>query len=312
MKWPIQGRPSKKEWKIWGSMLKLHFCSSSTNLKTTLGEWLTVQKEQWWYSPSEDSLCFGPIDVEGLQRWVPKVRKCRGRNRVFVPSKSFLPPNDLQPAIVECQGASAWFSGSAPVTSLVQLPHEMSHYSKVWSSLPPDIQWPLENCKGWENIDNLRIAHNEGYLIASTDGSHKEGRGTASWRIRDARNASIILTGENISPGSSIYQDSTRAELSGCYGIACAFHFLHVLTPLPEKYMTMVCDSTSAFDKILSGPVKLKSPHCDIVTGFKAIVRNLPTQWKLHHVEGHQDKHTPFSKMDMWGQENDLCDKAAG
>lgn len=65
------------------------------------------------------------------------------------------------------------------------------------------------------------------------------------------------------------------------------FHFLHALFPLSEKCITMVCDSTLAFNKILSGSVKLKSPHCDIVAGFKATVRNLPTRWKLYHVEGH-------------------------
>ena len=130
--------------------------------------------------------------------------------------------------------------------------------------------------------------------------------------MRDARNASIILTGKQASPGSSCYQDSTRAELSGCYGTACFFHLLHALSPLSEKCATMSCDSTSAFDKLSSSPVKLKCPHCDIVAGFNAIVRNLPTRWKLHHVDGHQDKHAPFKKLDVWAQENSLCDKAAG
>ena len=159
IKWPNQGRPSKKEWSTWESMLRLHFCSSFTNLKVRLGDWVTQLREQWWYSPLEDSLYYGPLDNECLQRWIPKNRKCHGSNRVFVPSKSFSPPNDLQTAIVESRGALAWFSGSAPSISLDLPQNNTSQFSKMWSLLPPGIKWPLEHCKGWENLDDLHLAY---------------------------------------------------------------------------------------------------------------------------------------------------------
>lgn len=198
-------------------MLQLHIYQSKSNSKVELGDWLASPQEQWRCSPSEDLLCLGNIGDTMLQRWMLHAHGHRGRSKFF------------QPAVVELHGASAFFSGSTPLLSPRPPLHDSSRFSKIWSSLPPEIQWLLENCEGWEHLEHLVQAHKDGHLIVSTDGSHKDGVGTAAWRIRDARYSSKICLGEHISPGSSIHQDSTRAELSGCHGIAYALHFISLI-----------------------------------------------------------------------------------
>lgn len=71
----------------------------------------------------------------------------------------------------------------------------------------------------------------------------------------------------------------------------------------------MVCNSTSALGKLLSNTIlSCKKAHYEIAAGTQTLFRLVPNvSWKLYHVNGHQDRHTMFSELDMWAKENFFC-----
>jgi len=87
-----------------------------------------------------------------------------------------------------------------------------------------------------------------------------------------------------------------------------------MLTPLRPSCITLTCDSSSAFKKILSSSIlTCRKPYYDIASSIKALFLEIPqVKIKLHHVDGHQDQHKSFSQLDMWAKENYWCDQEAG
>jgi hypothetical protein len=166
----------------------------------------------------------------------------------------------------------------------------------------------------WES---LKIPNNLGQLlqanadiIAVSDGSFKDGHGTAAWVLMITEDTSI--TGKMITPGTSKIQSAYRSELAGLYGILCT------ITMLEQRFnhkasITIGCDGLSALQRVFVplDCVDTNSLHYDLITACRSLW--LKSSWKVHwhHVRGHQDDVRPASALTIWERLNVQMDHAA-
>ena len=314
LEWPSQPPPSPLEWKVWTRILQKNICSPQPHkLLNNLGPWKATHSVRWWYSPQSDRLYFGTCQDSLVQCWIPKSQRSRGRKKTFIPSQLSHVSAPVYPAICEQRGAELTFSGYAPFSTTEPRRNPVCSIEEAIAFLPDECKWALHRSEGWHHLPSIIESLDSGTFVASADGSYKNGRGTAAWRICDFRRPHICIKGVILSPGESSYQDSTRAELSGHYAIGCAIWAISKLYSLQGSIITVVCDSTSSMQKILpSTRLKCNQPHYDLGHSIKCIMRQTFLKWRLHHVEGHENRTTHFEELDLWAKMNVYCDRAAG
>ena len=198
----------------------------------------------WWYDSSDDSLHFGSAAGKEAQRWIPTTRKARGVNRKYeTVSINSRIPYQSTPAICIHQGKHIYYTGTYNVldSTAVHIKTSDTMFTRYLRSLPTALQWAIEHSSGWHNLPALLEAFQTGNLIGVTDGSYKSERGTAHWIICDQRNPNIRMRGDVHTPGEANHQQSTRAELSGLYGLATMAKVMSQLQP--SGTFRVGCDS---------------------------------------------------------------------
>jgi hypothetical protein len=154
------------------------------------------------------------------------------------------------------------------------------------------------------------LQHGLGILRAVSDGSFKEGHGTAAWMIVISPTCTIY--GVTVAPGSVDDQSAYRSELTGIYGIAMTIRHL-------EKHyhykgeVTIGCDGLSALYKAshdidFSNP---NEPQFDLITAIRQTRHASSSTWQWRHIKGHQDDVCPLQELDQWSLWNIEMDKAA-
>ena len=312
--WPKQPRPSKSEWRVWNRLLQSTICRFAPNqLVTPLGKWTATHSTRWWYSPSDQLLFYGPkTPTQPIQCWTPSSPHQRGPSKRYVQlSFTSAAPTTVYPAVCEQLGDRVTFTGYSPFAT--NPPPLDDRIEATIQTLPKSCQWALQRSEGWHHLADILLAFSSGTFVASTDGSFKDGRGSAAWRICDFNHPRRCIKGVLLSPGDPEYQDSTRAELAGLYAIACAIWVISKLHTIDNFTVTVGCDSTSALEKILpSTYLKCSQAHYDLAHSVKSLIRQTHLRWALHHVEGHQNRHKAFHDLDLWAKMNVYCDRAAG
>jgi hypothetical protein len=77
--------------------------------------------------------------------------------------------------------------------------------------------------------------------------------------------------------------------------------------------ITIGCDGLSALNRAFSVVSILdpNEPSYDLLGAIKHYQAHSTIQWKIQHVEGHQDDHTALYKLDRWSKLNIEMDKLA-
>ena len=159
---------------------------------------------------------------------------------------------------------------------------------------------------------NIASAIKEGAAIAVSDGSYKETFGTAAWVIEGSDDQGRI-SGRVITPGGSESQSPYRSELKGIYATMIVVHNICSYYQITSGTIEFACDGLSALDRAFShvSLISVEEPSYDLLIAIRNLWAYSPIQWKIRHVEGHQDDNCPAESLDRWGKLNVEMDLAA-
>lgn len=160
-------------------------------------------------------------------------------------------------------------------------------------------------------------------INAVSNGSFKHSRGTSAWTsVHKVTDQS--LRGSDVIPGQMRGQSACQSELGRLYSII--FFIIKFLTKtLGEAAKTtsftigVGCDGKSALGQVFLDDrhiqsrdpdfdiIQSRNPDFDIITACRRRLAEFPNiMWDHGHIDGHQDKNTPYQELDPWAQLN--CD----
>jgi hypothetical protein len=172
-------------------------------------------------------------------------------------------------------------------------------------------QWLVDDGKA------MAQAAQKGAAIAVSNGSCKDGRGTAAFMLKTSEQLQEEggIVGVNLTPGKKENQTSHRSKLGGASGIVEATGTICKL----QRSIT----SISAVEAGLDGDQEMKNAFgdwpsdpqqvdcCNLLEDLRNKTKQSPLKWRGCWVEGHQDNQTRFEDLDRWGKLNAECDGLA-
>lgn len=139
--------------------------------------------------------------------------------------------------------------------------------------------------------EGLTIAQalTDGTAVAVSDGSLKNGLGTAAFTIESSTYENRVH-GVNKVPGPIGDGDSYRCELAGLYSIVVIVTTIARYYHLPHGKCTIACDNESSLKVFLPDFCpNPKGASYDLVSAIWNILQESPIEWSAVHVKGHQD-----------------------
>ncbi len=309
--WPVQTLPPPRDWALWRKALiaSLGVHPLHRTFSPGLGPWLDSALEWiWFYSPSEERL-FARAN-NGWQSFsrAPGRRSRSGTSRFHVhPINLVAPlpnsPVDVLRTTVARQGNFHIMMGTVP-----EAPRASSTSSGSLDSflakLPESARWAVQHISPHDNGNLVAAAIQNHVGVAVSDGSFKNGHGTASWVLEGLNNVGR-LQGNVVVPGRADDQCSYRSELTGLYSIALMVHSLCQVHGIISGSMEVGCDGLEALRRTCS-PHFRPSPsdaHFDLIVATRSIMASCPITWHHRHVKGHQDN-DPTALLDRWATLN--------
>jgi hypothetical protein len=231
---PTQGYPSREAWATWQRALrKLCQNDQSFRLKERLGRWIDRDSIRWWYDQRTQRLydsAVTPIKKFQLTRRT----STRSSTSLFSEMGSVhnLPPQ-AQPATVQ-----------------------LNHCTRLTGlgSLADSLKTIHIDCPDWiiNNIQLLpdamyQFKQNQHSLIAVSDGSFKNGHGTAAWILYFSDSCSCV--GRVVVLGGAQDQSAYRSELTGLYATAISVRLLERRFGIIGS-VTVGCDGLSALHQV--------------------------------------------------------------
>ena len=147
----------------------------------------------------------------------------------------------------------------------------------------------------------------KGSAIAISNGSYKDGHGTASWTIQDEAGHSV--DGNVVCPGLAQDMSSYRSELVGLYSVALITLHICNFFRIQDGAITIGCDGRSALNQVFQSHIEVDDPCHDLVLATRHLIKSSSIAWKPLHVKGHQD--STGAVLDRWASLNVLMDSRA-
>jgi hypothetical protein len=152
----------------------------------------------------------------------------------------------------------------------------------------------------------------QGTAVAVCDGSYKDHFGTAGFVIQRGDNDEERIVGAHVTPGHPDESNAYRSELGGILAIVIVTEAIAKLHDIQEGKIELGCDCESGIIAIFEHTYDTpKQPHHDLIHEIRKKLSHSRLKWTPRHVDGHQDKHTSYLRLDMWGQLNVEMDSLA-
>jgi len=178
--WPIYPKPPHSTWTIWQKCISRAFIRRGRKVRTFLGKWIVWDTNWQWYTTKDGSLY---SLSEGLWYCHAPILKRNCLPTYEVEPCSCVPPRNPQRATVYKKGNRLICTGSADFSS-ISLPIPISFYDYLTTKTL--IRWCLDSLHMNEDGLALATAITDGLsanIMAISDGSFKDGFGTAAWTI---------------------------------------------------------------------------------------------------------------------------------
>jgi len=267
--WPTGDKPSVADWEEWRKCLRLLFLSRGRRLKHPLGPWITLDPSWRWFRsasvPGLFSQQSGIWLVHHPGQFSRRIQKFSLQGHQYLGSL----PGDLSPSkvIITPHGiSSSGFSPSIPQpTHDSFLSYLRSNSSELWCF--SDISfYPAD-------LGLLAPLIQNGGLVAVSDGSYKNGAGSASWILESTDRAA---------------HSSYRSELMGILSIFLMVDKLVTFYHVPHGIIEVACDGDSALrassrhrylPSTSSGPSLLSSGDLCILKDTRIVM----STWRTSH-----------------------------
>ena len=303
LEWVIQGEPTPTDWTAWRRALTITLCSGEdTRLSTPLGFWLNdadrILTEWLWFWDPQDKNLYKKYGQGWLRyRQSSPGRRTRARHMGFQ-SPVYVNGDDIadrleRTTVVE-QDGSYFPEGSYPIR------RNLSEHNSA--NRPPsdfiqeylgrqETRWAAKKLFTTPSIGKIIQELSQGTIVAVSDGSYKDGIGTACYII-ESEDATERIVGLVDVPGREDEQDSYRSELAGVYGIINFLSILSKYGEINDGHVVVACDGKGALYKAFDvlNNVTTRAPHFDLLSGIHYIRRTLPYTIIPKHVKGHQDR----------------------
>lgn len=184
------------------------------------------------------------------------------------------------------------------IGSVVEVPRPVEERNWILQN----VQFPESSTDEW--------CMNSKNISAVSDGSFKQGHGSAAWIVVISPSCQIF--GSTVVPGEPEDQSAYRSELTGIYGIVMTIRHLeqhfHVTGAI-----TVGCDGLSALNKarLKTDFIDPNEPHFDLIMAIRHICNESSWTWDWIHVKGHQDASKQEHDLDAWSKWNIQMDSEA-
>jgi len=202
-------------------------------------------------------------------------------------------PHDLHPATIDRQGTRYKLTGyTTALTGQEQEPASpRPTLQQEIDLLDLSAKWALQNFSCNDNGETIARAIQDSTVLAISDGSYKDSRGTASLVIEGVNKVGR-LPAYNVVPGSPEDQCVYRSELAGLYGIVLAVSLVCKVHGVTGGQVDIGCDGLLALqqsfhpDNIPNAPT---APQFDLICAIRRVAKQCPVVWLPRHADGHQD-----------------------
>jgi hypothetical protein len=310
--WPSHGRPTAKLWTLWHAAIRKCFLTLEIPqqlLRLPLGSWITPTPAcwYWFYSPSQDRVYQHQPDTTDYAIYSLMPNQRRLRSPKYVPTTTSMTlPDDAQRTTVTEHSNFIWSHGSKPST-----------YTPPPIDTPLDLvlnndKWSIRTLDCPDNGKIIAQAIIAGTAVAVCDGSYKDDFGTAAFVLQNGNSKTSRILGAHVTPGHPDEINPYRSELGGILAIVVTAEAIASFYDIHTGTIELGCDCeagiTAIFEHEYDTP---KQPHHDLIHEIRAKLATSKLTWKYRHVSGHQDKHTSYHLLDMWGQLNVEMDSLA-
>jgi hypothetical protein len=287
--WPRTQRAlSAEHWKLWRRTLTQMFLATGPprKLQEKLHTWHKglPTKWKWYFSPEEDRL----YAKEGLmwrvyRRHLVRTSPRQGRSKYSKTEQHVQqPPKTMLLASVLKQGSLFILQSSGDAT--VNLPDpililELVSFDQVRRQREKLDQWAITEITMTDEGKGIAQAIKNGTAIAVSDGSYKDGKGTAAFilEISDNFNEKDRMVGVNSIPGETEDQSSYRSKIGGVSGIVETVGILCSLHTIQAGAIEVGLDGEQAMKTIFGNwPLHPKQPDYDLLKDLREKSRNPP------------------------------------
>ena len=317
---PFQDNPGPSAWRAWRKLLRF-LCDRKGKLYQPLGAWLfrpTALRRHWpfLYSPSTRKA------FKWRTRGYTELSPLRTRIYSFS-GRGFTTdlPADSTPIDVEVLESGFRVLGHTPY---LESPIETIPLSSLTFSEYLSGQEDHERCAllrfdtfGRDIHDVVDDMWNLDDILLVSDGGADKKCGSFGWVLGHSDGRRIAC-----GSGTTFGYDpmSYRAEASGCRAgllFVCHAH-AYCERAFPNGTLRMFCDNSGVVEKIASLRAFPLAPvaHCldaewDLFISVLDLLSLFPTPPVLHHVGGHQDRHTSIDCLDLTARMNVEADSLA-
>ena len=324
IQWGDQGKPSKKDWGIWRSVLRKSLCYKDGKLWIALGKWKqhTVHKVklnwEWFWDKNKDILLQHKGSIWRRYHVTTSRRRTRCNKTYRYYSVLQHPPQweTLQPTTVSIRNNLIHMEGSEGNTIDYDDPpiyQPTTEGLQLWMKHQKGEAWVFQNVEMSDNIDNLIADIKNGTAIGASDGSFKDECGTAAWVLEDSKGEQRIL-GRLTTPGFPSDQSAYRSEISGIYGMVAMVEGIKFVWKIHKGHVTLGCDGKQA--GLQSLDIENQRTICtqqsfDLLSGVQGYLRTSNIAYTYKHVKGHQDDNWKLENLDYWALLNVEMDMLA-
>lgn len=305
IKWPVTGAPNAHCWALWSravhSLTEPTARTANLPLQQPLGPWHRIPPG-WstFLSPTGLIMYHREQDSQLFRKATTPTYRHNTRHPTYTrqPGLHHLPPDSI-PTTLRVLGGRWGHTGSARM-----LPPPEPTTPRWWGTI---VRSP-------DSLSHILRGIANGSALVVTDGSYKNGLGTAAFTIRADELDLDGLDCVNMTPGTQADLDPFRAELGGIYGSIKTVHTILLHSPhhTARGTITLACDCLSAIQRITQAHhPPPKTPHYDLIMTIRLLLSSAPVNWIFQHVHGHQDRTQHYTLLDRPSQLNVDMDQLA-
>ena len=291
--WPKAPPITPADWRLWRKTLDDFVLDDYGRLKTVLGKFYPDgEHRQWIWWTDEGGFVYN-LAEDGWHQW-----GC-SRQGQLTEVGTQAPTGNTKRVTVRVTAVGLARESVEIRPSFPADPDE--GYTLGWSSRGATVDW-----EAWTEALRSRTA------VAVSDGSWKEGLGTAAYRVGHGQGSGLVPLGQGsaiIRPGLTA-SGSHRAELAGLHGVMAVVR--KGSERLTGGAVHIACDSTSAMRCLdRSWHFTADKADYDLLVAVQHKVQQALVDVYAHYVKGHQDNTgKQLNCWEMWNVDMDTLAKA--
>jgi hypothetical protein len=313
--WPRQPNIlPEKQWKQWRKVItKVFLAGHSRRLKEPLLLWEANAPSHWkWFYCLDENRLYAKEGILWRAYRQHRIRTSPRQGRAKYSKTDMVlrtPPNGLRFATIIKHGQLIHHQGPGHIIPIKSSRRKctLTSFEQARKARNYLDQWAIQETSLTDDGEAIAKAISKGTAIAVSDGSYKDGRGTAGFILETSENfeSKNRIVGVNSIPGEQEDQSSYRSEIGGVSGVVETVGILCNRFAIKSGDIKVGLDGEQAMQNIFGNwPLYPGQADYDLLKDLREKIKKSPITWTGIWVEGHQDEDTSFEDLDQWSQLN--------